>query len=54
MDRLGHSQGLALTESVARRTLAIPFHNQLTITEIEAVVDALAASVNQGVRSASA
>jgi perosamine synthetase len=47
IERLGHSQGLALTESSARRTLAIPFHNQLTVAEIEAVVDALAASVNQ-------
>jgi dTDP-4-amino-4,6-dideoxygalactose transaminase len=43
-----------LTESVARRTLAIPFHSQLTATEIEAVVDALAASVNQLARHASA
>jgi perosamine synthetase len=47
IDCLGYSQGLALTESVAKRTLAIPFHNQLTAMEIEAVVDALAASVDQ-------
>jgi perosamine synthetase len=47
IDCLGYSQGLALTESIAKRTLAIPFHNQLTATEIEAVVDALAASVDQ-------
>jgi perosamine synthetase len=54
IDCLGNSQGLALTESIAKRTLAIPFHNKLTVTEIEAVVDALAASVNEHVRHASA
>lgn len=48
LEHLGHGpRGLALTESIAQRTLALPFHNKLTPSEIEQVVDALAASVNQ-------
>lgn len=40
---------LPVTESVARRTLALPFHNQLTTKEIEEVVDALADAVENRV-----
>jgi perosamine synthetase len=54
ISRLGHSKGLALTESIARRTLAIPFHNQLTVAQIEEVVDTLQTSVNHLAGRASA
>jgi perosamine synthetase len=54
INRLGHSKGLALTESIARRTLAIPFHNQLTVAQIEEVVDTLQTSVNHLAGRASA
>ena len=33
--------GLPVTESVARRTLALPFHNRLTATQIDEIVGAL-------------
>jgi perosamine synthetase len=39
---------LPVTESVARRTLALPFHNQLTSEEVDKVVDAVHEAV-QGV-----
>jgi perosamine synthetase len=38
---------LPVTESIARRTLAIPFHNQISAAEIEEVADALSAAVAQ-------
>lgn len=39
---------LSVTESVARRTLALPFHNQLTKKDVDTVVEALHEAV-QGV-----
>jgi len=43
--RLGDLSGtLPVTESVARRTIALPFHNNLTEQEIETVVQALTAA----------
>jgi dTDP-4-amino-4,6-dideoxygalactose transaminase len=41
---------LPVTESVARRTLALPFHNQLTKKDVDTVVEALHEAV-QGVSS---
>src|SRR5918911_4158662 len=41
----GRSGGLRVTEAVARRTLALPFHNNLTAQEVDRVVTALADSV---------
>jgi perosamine synthetase len=38
---------LPVTERVARRTIALPFHNNLTETQIEEVVSALEEAVNQ-------
>lgn len=38
--------GLPVTESIARRTLALPFHNQLTKQDVEMVVDALHEAVH--------
>lgn len=43
--QIGH---LPVTESVARRTLALPFHNQLASEEVDKVVDAVHEAV-QGV-----
>ena len=41
-ERYGTREGmLPVTEDIARRTLALPFHNNLTEAEIEHVVDAL-------------
>jgi perosamine synthetase len=37
---------LPVTESVARRTLALPFHNQLAAQEVDEVVEALHEAVN--------
>jgi len=36
---------LPVTEAIARRTIALPFHNNLTAQEVERVVGALAATV---------
>lgn len=45
-DRLGDLSGaLPVTEALARRTLALPFHNRLTEREIERVVETLRISV---------
>jgi perosamine synthetase len=42
-DRLGTREGmLPVTESVARRTIALPFHGNLRETEVDQVVQALA------------
>jgi perosamine synthetase len=43
----GMARGLPLTESISRRTLALPFYNKLTPALIERVVDALTISVGQ-------
>lgn len=41
-ERFGYRGGeLPVTESVARRTIALPFHTNLTLEEIELVVEAL-------------
>jgi perosamine synthetase len=37
---------LPITEEIARRTLALPFHNNLTEGEVEDVVHALARAVS--------
>lgn len=38
---------LPVTESVARRTLAVPFHNNLSESEVEEVIAALAEAIRQ-------
>ncbi len=44
----GHgAESLALTESIARRTLALPFFNHITAEQQEAVADALRAAIAQ-------
>jgi perosamine synthetase len=44
-ERFGDLSGtLPVTESVAQRTIALPFHNNLTEQEIETVVQALKAT----------
>ncbi len=41
-DRLGTTEGmLPITEALARRTLALPFHNRLSAADIERVVEGL-------------
>lgn len=40
-----HEGMLPVTEDVARRTLALPFHNNLSEAEVERVVDALTRSI---------
>lgn len=45
MKLFGLSRGLRVTEAIARRTLALPFHNHLTAKEVDQVVTALADSV---------
>jgi perosamine synthetase len=45
-ERCGAREGeLPITESVARRTIALPFHNNLRLDEVEFVVDALERAV---------
>jgi perosamine synthetase len=45
-ERYGPREGeLPITESVARRTIALPFHNNLRLDEVEFVVDALERAV---------
>jgi perosamine synthetase len=45
-ERFGTREGmLPVTEDVARRTLALPFHNRLSEGQVERVVDALTRSV---------
>ena len=45
-ERFGTREGmLPVTEDIARRTLALPFHNNLTEGEVEDVVHALARAV---------
>jgi perosamine synthetase len=45
-DLAGKPSGtLPLTESIARRTLALPFHNNLTEGEVDTVVAALTQSL---------
>lgn len=39
--------GLPVTDALAKRTIALPFHNQLTSEEIEIVVETLEASVKE-------
>jgi perosamine synthetase len=41
------AEGLPVTESVAKRTIALPFHNNLTDADIEQVVSALKRAVEQ-------
>ena len=36
-----------MTESVARRTIALPFHNRLGATEVDTVVAALREAVSE-------
>lgn len=48
-ERFGYAGGeLPLTESLARRTIALPFHNNLSDAEVEAVVATLAEVVEKG------
>jgi perosamine synthetase len=45
-ERFGTREGsLPVTEDIARRTLALPFHNNLTDSQLEQVVDALGYAV---------
>jgi dTDP-4-amino-4,6-dideoxygalactose transaminase len=45
-DRFGSREGeLPVTEAISRRTLALPFHNNLTEAQVERVVAALEAAV---------
>jgi perosamine synthetase len=45
---LGTKRGdLPLTENIAKRTLALPFHNNLTREQVDQVVDCLAAAVRE-------
>lgn len=45
-ERFGYRGGeLPVTESVARRTMALPFHNKLTVEEVDIVVDALKGAI---------
>jgi perosamine synthetase len=47
--RFGYVGGeLPLTESIARRTIALPFHNKLNDAEVEEVVATLAEVVEKG------
>ncbi|MDZ7703690.1 MAG: DegT/DnrJ/EryC1/StrS family aminotransferase [Trueperaceae bacterium] len=47
-ERFGNLRGtLPVTESVARRTIALPFHNHLTEAEVAQVTDALTDAVAQ-------
>ncbi len=47
-ERFGYKGGeLPVTESVARRTIALPFHNNLTLEEVELVVDALRRAIER-------
>jgi perosamine synthetase len=47
LDRFGSSAGdLPVTESIAQRTIALPFHNNLTEADIERVVVTLAQAVD--------
>jgi perosamine synthetase len=47
-DRLGgRDLALPVTEDLARRTLALPFHNNLTEAEVERVVAALRRAVEE-------
>lgn len=47
-ERFGYAGGeLPITESIARRTIALPFHNNLSDAHIEEVVATLAAVVEQ-------
>jgi len=48
-ERFGYAGGeLPVTESVARRTIALPFHNNLSDAEVEEVVATLADVVEKG------
>jgi perosamine synthetase len=48
-ERFGYAGGeLPLTESIARRTIALPFHNNLSDAEVEEVVATLADVVEKG------
>lgn len=40
-----NSEDLPVTESVARRTIALPFHNNMTVEQVERVVNALVLAV---------
>jgi perosamine synthetase len=40
-------EGLPVTEAVARRTIALPFHGNLTEAEIDRVVDVLDRAVRE-------
>ena len=46
-ERLGTREGmLPVTEDVARRTLALPFHNRMTVAQVDQVVGSLQRAVN--------
>ena len=46
-ERLGTREGmLPVTEDVARRTLALPFHNRMTEAQVDQVVGSLQRAVN--------
>lgn len=47
-ERFGYRGGeLPVTESVAHRTIALPFHNNLTLGEVEMVVDSLRRAIER-------
>jgi perosamine synthetase len=46
IERFGSSGGLPITESVVKRTIALPFHNNLSDAEIERVILTLAQAVD--------
>ena len=47
-ERFGYRGGeLPVTESIARRTIALPFHNNLTVEEVDMVVDALKRAIER-------
>ena len=47
-ERFGHREGeFPVCEDVARRSLALPFHPELTEGEVERVVEALRAAIGR-------
>ncbi|NPV30028.1 MAG: hypothetical protein HPY58_10365 [Firmicutes bacterium] len=50
-ERFGYKGGeLPVTEAVAGRTVALPFHNNLSRAEVDMVVDALAGALEEAVK----
>jgi perosamine synthetase len=45
--RTRRTDPLPVTESVAARTIALPFHNNLTVSEIDRVVDSLSSALKR-------